>query len=129
MKYVTLEWVQENLPAWAEWFINAHSEADESVLENEITLAEYELERYTGQLEALPDILKPHLLAIIRKRGYNIISGDESIEFPPRIIKDYEETIVFLRETASGLNHAGGTSSPRVKIFATEASMDEMFGE
>ncbi|MCF8266213.1 MAG: DUF1320 domain-containing protein [Ignavibacteriales bacterium] len=129
MKYVTLEWVQENLPAWAEWFINAHAEADETVLENEITLAEYELEQYTGPLEVLPDVLKPHLLVIIRKRGYDMIAGHESIEFPPQVIADHERTLAFLRDISAGLSHAAGVDSPRVKIFSSDASMDELFGE
>ncbi len=117
MKLVETVWVKNYFTAWNKYFLNADSTPDESVLEKEIEMASSELRQYIDvDPDNMDDILKYHLLVIIKKRGYDLEHKDEGNEFTPQVVKDYYATLSYLRKMASEPFNTGGESDFTIEV-------------
>lgn len=104
MGLITNQELKDNFVQYQDYYIDENGAYSETVLTNEIALAEAKLKEYVNVPDsaALTDPLKLHLISIAKYRGFVRKHGDIEFENPPQIVKDYEATIDALEKIKSG---------------------------
>lgn len=128
---ITAEYVKERFPLWNKFFLDDDGIQSEEVLEMEIELAEAELAEYViVDEDTITDSVKRHLLNIVKYRGFMRLHGDEEFEKVPRIVKDYEMTILKLsafRDSKGSLEGLDIADTGAVVITSKSRVFDKWF--
>lgn len=125
MAIIDTDYVTTNFAEW-EKFCTLKDDVltKEDRLENAIALAEDEFAQYLPDVtdETLTNVLRRHLLNLVRKQCFDLRHGDSGFENKPQILKDYEATIAYLASLSGGDDGA-------ISITAKPRRFGEWFNE
>lgn len=122
MSLINLAYAKTNFPKYDKFFLDSDGEYSDTVLQNEIDLAEAEYTNYKSvAADTITDAEKLEILIILKKRGFNRLHEDEQFEIKPQIIKEYEALIKSLSEIKK--------TSGSVSITAKTRRFDTWFNE
>jgi len=133
MSFVSIEFVKNYFPLWNKFCLDENSEPQESILRNEMNLADQRLLEFVNVTpETITEPLKLHLLNIIKKRCFDRQHGDTEFEMKPSIIRDYEDTVSTLQAIKEGklnLSAAEVSSQNSIKLVSKPRRFGEWFNE
>lgn len=124
--------VKQNFPQYASYFLDSNGVFSETVLTNEIALAEAEVSSFLVIPTDCPLSIQLHILNITKYRGFNRLHGDTQFDSLPQIVKDYNATILRLQAIQSGSSGATGQSTTipdQVRVTANTRKFDQYFDE
>jgi len=130
MGLLTIDYVKTNFPLWTKYFLDDTQIASDTVLQNEMDLADAEFLGYLNVTsDTITPMLKLDLLSIIKYRGFNRLLGDVSFETKPQIVRDYESAIARLQSYKTGTAIPGGTDLNATGTDIVITAKDKRFGE
>ncbi len=134
MGLLDLIYVKTNFPLWQKYFLDDQDQPSETVLQNEMDLADDEL---LGYIHMTSDVILNYkslmldLLSIVKYRGFNRLLGDVAFDTKPQIVRDYEMAIARLQTYKDGSAIPGGTNldsaESSITMTAKPRRMDEWF--
>jgi hypothetical protein len=102
MSTVTIAYIKQYFPLWNKYFLDDTSTASDTILQNELDLAEIELKDYINFPDPITEQVKRYVLLITAYRGFVRRHGNEEFKTKPQIVKDYEELIARLKAFVKG---------------------------